>query len=212
MMLKETNYLLPDALLLAQKGSVADIKYLVWVPSEDMIVLGQSNQLSQSVFADRIAHDNIRVMKRPTGGESVFLSPQMLILSLCRTGNDLPASAAVFSGMNFLMQKALAALGVEGIENDGISDLTIQHRKIAGSALYRGTDFLFYHAVLNVAEDPERIAYYLQSPQRQPDYRNRRNHAEFVTSLAKEGYHISAREIRKELNKLCFDYACLEII
>ena len=87
-------------------------------------------------------------------------------------------------------------MGVDNLHYRGISDIAINDVKILGSALYENKDVVFYHAVLNVGESASLIDKYLKHPKREPDYRNNRNHKNFVTSLAKENYNISIDKIK----------------
>jgi predicted restriction endonuclease len=56
--------------------------------------------------------------------------------------------------------------------------------------MYKGKDFLFFHAVINIDEKSEIIAKYLKHPKTEPEYRKKRNHAEFITSLSAQEYNI----------------------
>ncbi len=57
--------------------------------------------------------------------------------------------------------------------------------------MYLKDNQYFYHAVLNISEDPELFSKYLKHPGKEPDYRKGRTHTEFVTSLWKKGYQIN---------------------
>jgi len=140
-------------------------------------------------------------MKRPSGGESVFISPRMMIISHSLVGKPLPRSSIVFRTTLLAIADALRSLGVEDIWHRGISYLAICQRKILGCAIYRKTNLVLYHAVLNLAESPTRFAKCLTHPQREPDYRHNRPHDEFVTSLALEGYNIPADILKAELSE-----------
>ena len=98
------------------------------------------------------------------------------------------------------MLDVLSDLGVKNYGMKGISDITIGDRKILGSSMHRREKRLVYHAVLNISEDPGIFERYLKHPGREPDYRQRRKHGEFVTSLKKEGYNITYMDIAAILN------------
>ena len=84
-----------------------------------------------------------------------------------------------------IMTGALERLGVKGAARRGTSDLALGDMKIAGTSLYLGSRSALFHAVVNLAEEPETIARYLRMPPREPDYRAGRSHTDFVTSLAR---------------------------
>ncbi|MDD4058111.1 MAG: hypothetical protein PHO95_04340, partial [Bacteroidales bacterium] len=101
----------------------------------------------------------------------------------------------IFEIINKSLIEEFQKNGISGIYSRGISDLSIGEQKIMGSSMYLKDHKYFYHAVLNISEDPEFISKYLKHPVKEPDYRKGRNHSEFITSLKEKGYHKSAEEI-----------------
>ena len=93
--------------------------------------------------------------------------------------------------------------GISNIETSGISDLSINGRKILGSSLYMGTrpPLFYYQSSLLVSSDNSIFNHYLYHPPREPDYRQHRSHSEFCTSLKQEGYMISAKKIVSVFSK-----------
>jgi lipoate---protein ligase len=201
--LKIDDYDLPDAYLLTDFS--IGLRKMIWIPKEKVLVLGQSNDIHKSILVDKAKADGIRIVRRPTGGESVLLTPQMVIISILFTNINGIQSKKIFQIMCSRLQNALEDLGVEHLQFKGISDLAIEENKILGSSIYRNPDMLFYHAVLNVAEEPEEIARYLHHPQIEPDYRLGRSHDAFVTSLKHEGYSFSVDEILEQLDNYLKD-------
>jgi len=78
----------------------------------------------------------------------------------------------------------LRRVGADGVYQAGICDLVLGNRKIAGAAIYRSKDLLYYSASLLVTADLDRIARYLRHPPREPEYRAGRDHRAFLTTLA----------------------------
>ncbi len=169
-----------------------DMKYafMVWRPERIFIIIGRSNSPETSLYVDRILTDDIPVLQRPSGGEAVILTPRTLVISAVRREGNQLASLRYFRHYNGLIIAALESLGVEGLGQSGISDIALAGRKILGSSMYRNRERVFYHAVLNVAEECTLMERYLRFPVRQPDYRRNRSHDEFVTSLYQAGYHL----------------------
>jgi lipoate---protein ligase len=112
----------------------------------------------------------------------------MVVISLVFNHTPRPGPQAVFAQAGRTAMAMLSASGISGIALRGTSDLAIGERKIMGSAIYQGGSQLFYHAVLNVAQDPAILDRYLTHPRREPAYRQGRSHSDFVTSLLHEGY------------------------
>jgi lipoate-protein ligase A len=192
-----TPYDLPDAELLEDNTST--YRYMVWEPGFLCIVLGQSNLFDQSVYVERAAADGVPVYKRPSGGETVVLSPGTLVISILKRGEGLRSPRLYFNAYNEKIMQALRGLGVKNLSANGISDICIDNQKILGSSIYRDKDRVFYHGVLNRAESVDVITRYLKHPLREPEYRLGRSHKDFVTSLAQQGYQFAGEEIRRAL-------------
>lgn len=173
---------------------------LVWQPEDTVIVLGQSNTTERSLITENVEADNIRVTKRPTGGEAVVLTRQMAVITVAREFREMTSSKDFFKVINGMMLDMLSDLGVNNYGTKGISDITIGNRKILGSSMHRRENRLVYHGVLNISEDPGIFERYLKHPGREPDYRLNRRHCEFVTSLKNEGYNIEYKDIADIFN------------
>jgi lipoate-protein ligase A len=144
--------------------------------------------------------DGVPVYQRPSGGETVVLSPGTPVISILKSGDRFKSPSLYFNSYSEKIIRALRALGVRDLRTDGISDICIGNKKILGSSIYRNKDRVLYHAVLNVSEPAETIERYLKHPVREPEYRRGRGHGEFVTSLLKEGYRLNGGEIRQALS------------
>ena len=197
MALTISEYDLPDAFLF-REGAVG---YLVWQPEEYVIVLGQSNSLESSLFSDAVAKDSLRVTKRPSGGETVILTPLTIAFTIAKRFPVMIQFNEYFKMVNSVVVAGLEELGVSRLGSKGISDITIANRKILGSSMRKVSDKLVYHAVLNLGEDPAIFGRYLRHPRREPDYRAGRSHSEFVTSMAGEGYNIDPAELMAMLDR-----------
>lgn len=193
------TYDLPDAGLV--RGFGTGYRFVVWRPDRIMLVLGHSNPVSCSVIEANVLHDGIPLYRRPSGGQAVVLTPAMLAVSAAY-GLDYPTSPyPFFTVFTSRLIRALERLGVTGLSRQGISDITLEGRKIAGSAIHQNRERLFYHAVLNIGEPGETFKKYLLHPQREPEYRQRRPHDEFVTSLRESGYPFPIGEIARVLDR-----------
>jgi lipoate-protein ligase A len=184
-------YDLPDAVLFND----TEDGLLVWQPARYYIVLGQSNTIEGSLFITNVIKDGITVTKRPTGGEAVVLAPSMVVITLAKVFSEAITFKTFFSEVNDIIIESLKEAGIIGLGTKGISDITIGNRKILGSSMRCHGNRMVYHAVLNISEDPVLFKKYLRHPLREPDYRAKRSHNEFVTSLKDEGFNITAEEI-----------------
>lgn len=188
-------YDLPDAALLKQEGEAV----MVWQPDENVLVLGQSNHPEISLNQEAVLRDRVRVVKRSSGGETVILSPETLVISAIFQTETFGNPSFYFKKMNGKIMAALEQLGIRGLEQKGISDISVQNRKILGSSIYRHRSALMYHAVLNINESPATMERYLAHPSKEPDYRAGRSHKDFVTSLRELGCTADPEEIKSTL-------------
>jgi len=196
-MVEVLAYDLPDSRLIDPLAEKPD--WFFWVPDKVYLVLGQSNRASRSLITDRVIADGVPVLKRPSGGESVILSPNTLVIAVRLISDKLENPKVYFKQVNGAIIQGLQNLGIKEVGYRGISDITIGNKKILGSSIYRKKNIVFYHAVLNIAEDISLIGKYLQHPPKEPDYRKGRDHSEFVTSIHEAGYSIDVDELIEEL-------------
>jgi lipoate-protein ligase A len=193
-------YDLPDAVLLEASG--VPLQCLVWQPRRVMVVIGKGSDPALEINIEAALADSILVLRRGTGGCAVVLSPEMLVASfVVRQEKQLP-SKAYFGLFNSLIIGALAQQGIAGLELKGTSDIAVNGRKIAGTAIYRNRNLVFFHAIINVSGGTEVMERYLKIPPRMPDYRGGRSHSDFVTSLAEQGYALDADRFASDLQSL----------
>ncbi|MFO7617693.1 MAG: hypothetical protein R6V75_10625 [Bacteroidales bacterium] len=195
----ERAYDLPDVVLIDPEAAEPD--FMVWIPEQTVIVLGQSNEGDTAVYLDRAEADGIPVYKRSSGGQTVILTPQTVIISVRLISQRLENPKVYFQKINDLVIKTLSELGVKNLGQNGISDITIREKKILGSSIYRKKSMVFYHAVLNIAESPAFIGKYLKHPSREPDYRAGRRHEDFVTSLREAGHGFTPEAVKEALEQ-----------
>ncbi len=191
------SYNLPDYAIL-HSDKQAD--YAVWQPDKTYIVLGRSNRITDdSVYMEKATEDGVEIYKRPSGGEAVVLSPDMLVISVKLPVENPLKTHQYFRLINNSIIDALHKSGISDVHQKGISDISIGIKKILGSSIYRKEKTVFYHAVLNISGSVAIISRYLKHPSKEPDYRKGRDHAEFVTSLRQEGYNTAPEDLKKAL-------------
>ena len=78
----------------------------------------------------------------------------------------------------------------------GLTDLTIGGRKFSGNSQRRRKNFLLFHGTFLVDFDLSLISELLRMPSKQPDYRQDRNHGDFLMNLK-----ISADQLKNTLVK-----------
>ena len=195
-MIEEKKYNLPDFDVLDENSSEF---FKVWIPDKTYLVLGQGNKAETSLFTEKVEKDGIEVFKRPSGGEAVILSPNTLVVSTLTIDEKFKNPSIYFKFYNKLLSDVFEELGIKEVGQKGISDITIGNKKIVGSSIYRRKNKVFYHAVINVSESIDLISCYLKHPSKEPDYREGRNHSEFVTSINEAGFKIDIEVLAEKL-------------
>ncbi|MBN2890377.1 MAG: hypothetical protein JXL97_00790 [Bacteroidales bacterium] len=195
MIIFKEKYDLPDYSIIESKK---DFDINIWQPEEIYVVLGRSDSFEQAVNNRNNVHLHYTVVKRPSGGHTVVVSPKTLVISAVFRNSNIK-SKEVFTKLNTFIIKVLKEFGVENLQENGISDISIGNKKILGSSIYKKPNFTFYHAVLNHSEEVDLIQSLLNHPRREPDYRKGRSHKDFVTSLAEAGYDFSIEQLVEKL-------------
>jgi len=195
-MINTSEYNLPDIDLLKKKTN----QFLIWIPDKVYIVLGASNNPMEALNMENVKKDNITVLKRPSGGQTVILTPNNIIIAVAFFDRKTMHPKEVFQQINKLIISTIEHTGIHDLSLMGISDIAISGKKILGSAIYRSKEALLYHAVLNLGEPSVTFERYLKHPSKEPDYRQGRSHTEFVTSLKEKGYTKSYHHLENELS------------
>jgi lipoate---protein ligase len=190
------TYSLPDKDLL---DDASPLSVLVWQPDEIYLVLGQSNKMEESLMEEAVTKDNVHVMCRPSGGQTVILTPRTLVISIAFDVVSFKNPSVYFSRINNCIIGALDSIGITGLSTKGVSDISFRDKKILGSSIYRRRDRVLYHAVLNVSEDIGMIEKFIKHPPKEPDYRKGRSHRDFVTSLHELGFEVPINDLAETL-------------
>jgi lipoate-protein ligase A len=158
---------------------------------EVVVVVSRSRDAAREVFVERCSADGVAVVRRPSGGGAVVLGPGVIAASVVAGSADRSAFPdAWFRHFGGALVGALADLGVAGVEMQGVSDLCLGDRKIAGSSLRLAGGRVLYQVSLLVDLDLALLDRYLRTPSREPAYRHGRPHREFVTTLRAEGFDV----------------------
>ncbi len=158
------------------------------------VVLGRSTS-PEEIHAKRCRQDGVPVLRRAGGGGVVVLCRGTVVISVAGISRIPFRLREHMSLVNERIISALSALGVEGLSLQGISDIAIGDRKLLGSSLYRKRDTVLYQGSLLVAPDLRLIDRYLKHPLKEPAYRRRRSHADFITSLQARGYRLAPEQV-----------------
>jgi lipoate-protein ligase A len=151
---------------------------------ETAVVLGRGSKLDVELDIDPILDDETKIYRRRGGGCSVVLDPGNLIVSVAMPIEGLRDTKIWFDRCTNWMIDGLRLSGIKKVYHDGISDLVIERRKIAGSAFYRMKGYAYYTVALLVTPNIDLMEKYLKHPPREPDYRDQRSHKDFVVAIS----------------------------
>jgi lipoate-protein ligase A len=177
------NLALDEALLLeCEVGTGAEVLRL-WEWPRPAVVLGAGGVLADDVEEAACGADEVPIGRRSSGGGTVLLGARCLIYSAVLAYRRAPELAQVGSSYCHILGLLCRSLGVADLGCAGTSDLAIQGRKVSGNSQQRKRDHLLHHGTLLYGFDRALVGRYLRQPARQPEYRQRRDHAAFLTNL-----------------------------
>jgi lipoate-protein ligase A len=159
--------------------------YKYWCPQETVVVAGSSNVIETEVDEARCMEDNVRIYRRYGGGGSVVLHHDCFVLSFGGWVKHEFRNKYYFELLNQVIIETLSPLfGKEEILGQaGISDIVYGEKKIAGTSLFRSRHYLLYQASVLLRPQLDVIARYLKHPSKEPDYRRKRSHKDFLLGI-----------------------------
>lgn len=191
------NLALDEALLVdAEAGGPEVVRFWEWPLSPDAnlacqkgealaVVIGAGGKWAEESNVAACQRDSVPIVRRSSGGGAVLLGPGCLLFSLV-LAYERDAILVDLHGSYRLILKTIAAAFVQHvpeIEPAGISDLAVGGKKCSGNAQQRKRTHLLHHGTILCSFDLAAIPRYLAHPPREPEYRRRRSHLDFVTNL-----------------------------
>ena len=155
----------------------------VYRPIDTMVVLGSGSRPEVELRVEACRADDVPIVRRRGGGCSVVLDPGNVIVSVVMTGLPYGHHRRHFDTLTQWLTDGLSRIGLPGIRQAGICDLSLADRKIGGACLHRSRDLMYYSASLLIDPDLDSVCRYLKHPPREPDYRRGRRHTSFMGSL-----------------------------
>lgn len=178
------NLSLDEALLLAAEESDGPEVLRFWELPSYAVVLGAGGSVAADVNTASCGADRVPIMRRASGGGTVLLGPGCLCFTLVQSYASAPGLEDIRASNRHVLDRVASALRpFADACFEGTSDLAVQGLKISGNAQQRKRRHFLHHGTLLCGFDVSQLAKYLLPPQRQPDYRKQRPHAEFVTNI-----------------------------
>jgi lipoate-protein ligase A len=179
------NLALDEALLLAAEEGTGGEVLRVWESPSYAVVVGSGGSIRIDVNEDACRVDGVPVLRRASGGGTVVIGPGCLCFAVVMRFDRAPGLREIGPSARYILRWVADALRpvVPDVGIEAISDLVASGRKFGGNAQQRKRHHFLHHGTLLCGFDLERVSRYLNPPERQPDYRRDRPHAEFVTNL-----------------------------
>lgn len=180
------NLALDEALLNeAEAGRLTEPVLRFWESPQIFVVLGLSGVLEREVQLEACQTDRIPILRRHSGGGTVLQGPGCLSYALVLPRDYDARLSGIASTNAFVLERVAAAFQPwhRHVRIEGISDLVVGDRKVGGSAQRRKRNWILFHGTLLFRFEPTLLTRYLANPPRQPAYRQRRSHEQFVTNL-----------------------------
>ncbi len=171
----------------------------VWQPENYFVVLGHSNRAAAEANAAACAAAKIPVLRRASGGGAVVLGPGCVNYSLILDCRAHPINNIV-TAFHYVLERhrhLIETLTGRDVSIGGVSDLTTGGRKFSGNAQYRKSRYVLVHGTFLVDFELAVMERCLLLPLKQPEYRDRRVHLEFVGNLG-----LAARQLLSGLREV----------
>lgn len=166
------------------------------------VVMGRESRFQQEVNVERCLRDNVPILRRASGGSTIVAGPGCLMYTVLISYTQRPLwrsldvahrevmnriEQSVRLAFDSLSDRGISLSQPDNIRLQGTCDLTRGNQKFSGNALRCKRNCMLYHGTLLIDMPLHWITSYLSEPPRQPDYRNRRTHDQFVCNLLPTG-------------------------
>jgi lipoate-protein ligase A len=156
---------------------------MTWESKQAVVVLGRNSRPGDHVIIEACFEDGVPILRRCSGGGAVVLAPGCLNYAIGLSLVSYPSLIDVGHSMEVILGRMAEAVAITGLRIAGDADLALDNRKVSGNAQRRGRRALLHHGTLLYAFDRTLARRYLREPARQPGYRGRRFHTDFIGNL-----------------------------
>ena len=165
------------------------------------VVMGISGKPEELLHTKRVKKTNIPVIKRFSGGGTVIIDHDTLLITFIMGKKDVPIHAfpePILQWSAKLYQESWKIPYFQLIEND----YCIGHQKCGGNAQYIQKDRWLHHTSF-LWDYSDTYMNLLKMPEKKPKYRENRSHVEFLTRLKDHApnYHDLIESLVQQLSK-----------
>jgi len=182
-----------------------EFNYDVWTPRSSAIILGRSCIEKDDICLSAY-QGNISIMRRCGGGGTVFIDDGILIIDLVFANSDNKFSNCYFQIANKFVIDALKKMGINAVSDSKNYDLVINDKKFGGVSIYKRKKKVLYGASIIIKEKTiKKINNYINLPKKQPIYRRKRNHSDFLIAL-EQFKEFDEKVFKKNIRKEIIEY------
>jgi lipoate-protein ligase A len=189
----QENLACEEAILLNLEEHGEDEVLRIWetLPNDNknpfFVVLGHANRVNEEVNTDACHHHKIEILRRCSGGGTVLNGPGCMSYCLYLRMDLHPELISIQNTNQFILNKMKSAIDPflqdSHVKIKGTSDMTINNKKFSGNAQSRKRRYILFHGTIMHNFDFSLLNKILKSPPKQPDYRQNRQHSDFVMNL-----------------------------
>jgi lipoate-protein ligase A len=178
-----TNIALEEALFKFTIETLTPI-IRIWENINPCIYLGIGNKYKQEVYISKAKKDKIPIIRRFSGGGTVFQAKGNLNYTFILPLEIYPEFKKISDSYNEIFKIIKKILpSYPNITFNGTSDFCINNKKFSGNAQARRKNTLLHHGTILYNMDLNLINKYLKHPNKKPEYRKNRKHIDFLTNL-----------------------------
>jgi lipoate-protein ligase A len=182
----EQNLALEEAWLEMAEEGLLDTEILrLWRPESSFVVVGRGSQIAREVNVTAAEQAGVPILRRVSGGAAVVAAEGCLMYAVLLSYQQRPHLRMLDHAHRTVMESLTEAIRPleSRLQWDGTCDLVVSSRKVSGNSLRCRRDWLLYHGTLLLGMDLTLLDRFLLHPPREPEYRQRRPHTEFVANL-----------------------------
>ena len=171
-----------------------------WESPEHFVVVGYADKVASEVNLAAAEAKGIAVCRRCSGGGTVVQGPGCLNYALVLKITEDGPLRNITRANQFIMEHNRAAIQSlfpnSEISVRGHTDLCLGDLKFSGNSQRRRKSFLLFHGTFLLKFDLTLVSDILRMPSKQPDYRQRRAHVNFLANL-----NVPAGKVKAALQK-----------
>jgi lipoate-protein ligase A len=176
---------------------IGDEPQLLFYVNRPCVILGRNNREEEWVFADSIRDEGIPLLRRVSGGGTVYHDARTLNYSFVMAREMFEGMRSGAKPMDFFRRVVIDALAPIGLHLEAawLSDINLNGRKICGNAARLTQRGVLFHGTILLTVDYAAMERFLRIPPNRAGI----PHEEFVTSLETEGVKMKPEELMQAL-------------